>query len=401
MSGSWCETSAIGPLTLRLTYRFASDFADLFEVRGERRAARGECRAALESDHSVDAPLPGPRQDRAGHADCVLSGAQDADHRESGVRRISEAARDAQDIRAHAASTDAAGGDWSGRFFYRRMRAARHALHESSERAASIDSSNSVYNEIVAPLRLGPVHADHRHAPRTLPVRRHSLVQHAVRAGRDHHRAHDAVARSRPSPKACSGFSRPRRRPPSSRSATPSRERSCTRCAMERWRICARCRSAATTEASTRRPLFVLLLGEYFRRTGDLETVRSLWPNAEAALAWIDRYGDRDGDGFVEYYRQTKDGPRESRLEGFLRCDLSSRRPAGRRADRALRGAGLRIRRQAARRGARRGAGIFSSAPPRSAPRRRRFADDSKRSSGARSCRHTRWHWTARSSRAG
>jgi glycogen debranching enzyme len=55
-------------------------------------------------------------------------------------------------------------------------------------------------------------------------------------------------------------------------------------------------------------PLFVLLLGEYFRRTGDLSTVRSLWPNAEAALAWIDRYGDRDGDGFVEYYRQTREG---------------------------------------------------------------------------------------------
>jgi glycogen debranching enzyme len=52
----------------------------------------------------------------------------------------------------------------------------------------------------------------------------------------------------------------------------------------------------------------VLLLGEYFARTGDLDTVRTLWPNAQAALAWIDSYGDRDGDGFVEYYRQTKEG---------------------------------------------------------------------------------------------
>jgi glycogen debranching enzyme len=55
-------------------------------------------------------------------------------------------------------------------------------------------------------------------------------------------------------------------------------------------------------------PLFVLLLGEYYSRTGDLETVRELWPNARAALRWIDTYGDRDRDGFVEYYRQTKDG---------------------------------------------------------------------------------------------
>jgi glycogen debranching enzyme len=55
-------------------------------------------------------------------------------------------------------------------------------------------------------------------------------------------------------------------------------------------------------------PLFVLLLGEYFARTGDLDTVRELWPNAQAALDWIDVHGDRDGDGFVEYYRQTKEG---------------------------------------------------------------------------------------------
>jgi glycogen debranching enzyme len=55
-------------------------------------------------------------------------------------------------------------------------------------------------------------------------------------------------------------------------------------------------------------PLFVLLLGEYFARTGDLGTVRELWPNAQAALAWIDVHGDRDGDGFVEYHRQTKEG---------------------------------------------------------------------------------------------
>ena len=54
--------------------------------------------------------------------------------------------------------------------------------------------------------------------------------------------------------------------------------------------------------------MFVLLLGEYFNRTGDLATVRDLWPHAKAALNWIDTYGDRDGDGFVEYYRQTKEG---------------------------------------------------------------------------------------------
>ena len=55
-------------------------------------------------------------------------------------------------------------------------------------------------------------------------------------------------------------------------------------------------------------PLFVLLAGLYAERTGDDETVAALWPNIEAALAWIDGPGDSDGDGFVEYYRATEKG---------------------------------------------------------------------------------------------
>ncbi|HEX4370519.1 MAG TPA: amylo-alpha-1,6-glucosidase [Rhizomicrobium sp.] len=55
-------------------------------------------------------------------------------------------------------------------------------------------------------------------------------------------------------------------------------------------------------------PLFVLLASRYFMRTGDQVTIRALWPHLTAALEWIDRYGDRDGDGFVEYYRESEDG---------------------------------------------------------------------------------------------
>jgi glycogen debranching enzyme len=55
-------------------------------------------------------------------------------------------------------------------------------------------------------------------------------------------------------------------------------------------------------------PLFVLLVGAYYERTGDRAFVESLWPHIEAALLWIDHYGDRDGDGFVEYHRQSTDG---------------------------------------------------------------------------------------------
>ena len=55
-------------------------------------------------------------------------------------------------------------------------------------------------------------------------------------------------------------------------------------------------------------PLFIVLAGAYYERTGDLELIRSIWPNIERALAWIDEYGDQDGDGFVEYVRRSQTG---------------------------------------------------------------------------------------------
>jgi glycogen debranching enzyme len=55
-------------------------------------------------------------------------------------------------------------------------------------------------------------------------------------------------------------------------------------------------------------PLWLILLGETYDWTGDRALLDRLWPNALAALDWIDRYGDRDGDGFVEYERHTDHG---------------------------------------------------------------------------------------------
>jgi glycogen debranching enzyme len=55
-------------------------------------------------------------------------------------------------------------------------------------------------------------------------------------------------------------------------------------------------------------PLFVMLAADYFDRTGDVEAARGLWPAVKAALDWISKHGDRDGDGFVEYHRQTEEG---------------------------------------------------------------------------------------------
>ena len=55
-------------------------------------------------------------------------------------------------------------------------------------------------------------------------------------------------------------------------------------------------------------PLFVVLAAAYHVRTGDLDLVRTLWPHIEAALGWMARHGDPDGDGFLEYDRKSVNG---------------------------------------------------------------------------------------------
>ena len=61
-------------------------------------------------------------------------------------------------------------------------------------------------------------------------------------------------------------------------------------------------------------PWFLILYAQHFRWTGDVAFARQLLPAAEAALTWIDRYGDLDGDGFVEYLCRS---PRGIRNQGW------------------------------------------------------------------------------------
>jgi glycogen debranching enzyme len=57
-------------------------------------------------------------------------------------------------------------------------------------------------------------------------------------------------------------------------------------------------------------PLFLILAASYYRWTRDLETLAGLRAALDAALRWIDEYGDRDGDGFIEYERRSPGGLR-------------------------------------------------------------------------------------------
>ncbi len=55
-------------------------------------------------------------------------------------------------------------------------------------------------------------------------------------------------------------------------------------------------------------PLFLMLASRYYTATGDRALIAEIWPNLLSAMEWLERSGDVDGDGFIEYGRRSKDG---------------------------------------------------------------------------------------------
>jgi glycogen debranching enzyme len=55
-------------------------------------------------------------------------------------------------------------------------------------------------------------------------------------------------------------------------------------------------------------PLYLMLAARYYEATADRALIESIWPNLLSAVGWLEKYGDADGDGFIEYGRQSKDG---------------------------------------------------------------------------------------------
>ena len=95
-------------------------------------------------------------------------------------------------------------------------------------------------------------------------------------------------------------------------------------------------------------PLFVMLMGEYFHAHRRSRHDPRAMAEVMAALHWIDSYGDPRPGRLRRIPPAQRDRPDQSGLEGFGRRDLPRRRRTGRGADRAVRGAGLRLCRQAA-----------------------------------------------------
>jgi glycogen debranching enzyme len=295
------------PHRLTLSISFASDFADLFEVRGQKRTRRGRSSFERRSDASVALlysgldgvkrvttlsfePAPARLDGGSAQFDLALGPGEAA-------RMVLRVACDDESI---------AEGNVARRF-YSAARLARRAMRATSGRATSLDSSNSLFNEMarrsVADLYMLVTETEHGPYPFA------GIPWFSTVFGRDG--IISALFALWIDPTIAKGVL-------SFLAATQATEVDPVRDAepgkilhemrdgeMARLGEVPFSRYYGSVDAT---PLFVMLAGEYFARTGDLETVRRLWPNIQAALRWCDTYGDADGDGFVEYHRRNADG---------------------------------------------------------------------------------------------
>jgi glycogen debranching enzyme len=284
---------------MTLGLRFAADFADLFEVRGLRRLRRGQIAAEPQPDNAMVLRYRGLDE-----IERILALAFDPlpDHVDSStalfdlVLKPGEGRRLFLRLGTAAPSNEACGA----RSFYRGMRAAKRKLHAAAARTSAVESSNSLFNEIlrrsISDLSMLTTDTEQGAYPYagipwySTPFGRDGLITALFTLWLD-----PAIAKGVLTFLAAHQARETDRR----RDAEPGKILHEMRHGeMARLGEVPFDRHYGSADAT---PLFVLLLGEYHARTGDLETVRALWPNVEAALAWIDRYGDADGDGFVEY----------------------------------------------------------------------------------------------------
>ncbi len=292
---------------VRLGVRFAADFADLFEVRGQKRARRGRLSAQRLSDASVALRYLGlDGVERVTRLDFEPA----PTHLDTATAFFDlsvgpgEGVRSALRISCDRRSDEKNG---VGRQFYSSLRSARRALRTSSGRAASLDSSNSLFNEFArrSVADLYTLLTETTFGPYPFagipwfgtPFGRDGILTALFALWVDPLIA-KGVLRFLAATQS-TGFDR-------ERDAEPGKILHEMRDGeMARLREVPFARYYGSVDAT---PLFVLLAGEYFQRTGDLDTIRELWPNVEAALRWIDTCGDPDGDGFVEYQRKNADG---------------------------------------------------------------------------------------------
>jgi glycogen debranching enzyme len=287
-----------------LTLLFDNDFADLFEVRGEKRLRRGVGSARLLGP--ADALLDYKGLDDAARATAL--------HFDPRPTRLSvNAATYHLDLAPQqvaslfvAVSCNKPAGFQPARFFHGLL-AHRREMRRSTSGATSIETSNNILNEVLCQSM-----ADLNMLMTDTPQGRYpyaGIPWYSTTFGRDG--IITALQMLWIDPRVANGVLR-RLAFYQAKSVDPLAD-------AEPGKILHEMRGgemAALREVPfacyygsvDATPLFVLLAGLYVERTGDEATLRELWPAIEAALRWIDGPGDPDRDGFIEYQRASEQG---------------------------------------------------------------------------------------------
>ncbi|WP_029032081.1 glycogen debranching N-terminal domain-containing protein [Salinarimonas rosea] len=294
------------PLELSLRLGFAADFADLFETRGARRPRRGRQEPPDITESRVLLRYAG-LDGRERVTRLRFEPAPDAIAADSATWRLAlePGAQRVLYVEVACASGDPA---FSPRANYlRALVDARRALRASLSRTGSVSTSNEHFDEALARARadLAMLATDTEHGPYPYA----GTPWFSAVFGRD------ALITALQTLWLDPALARGVLRFLAAHQATeedPARD-------AEPGKILHEMRHgemAALGEVPFARyygsvdatPLFVVLAGAYLDRTGDLETLRALWPHIDAALRWMATHGDRDGDGFVEYERRSGSG---------------------------------------------------------------------------------------------
>jgi len=288
------------PLELQLEYRFGTDFKDIFEVRGATRQRRGEDLAPEVNHHRVVLSYRGlDAQSRS--SEIEFDGEGDVVHLESG-RCVVRVRLDAGAHRSLNATVKCHSSDG---FFHTPSHAAvmrKNVIESPSEDAEQtrIFTSNEQFNEWInrsrADLQMLVSETTYGSYPYA------GVPWFATPFGRDG--LITALETLWLQPRLTRGVL-------NFLAATQANELD-PESEAEPGKIVHEMRDgemAALGEVPFRRyygtvdatPLFVILAGQYYRRTGDGDFIDHIWPNIRRAMRWIDEYGDYDGDGFVEY----------------------------------------------------------------------------------------------------
>jgi glycogen debranching enzyme len=292
-------------ISTTLELAFGADFADLFEVRGTTRAKRGEQKPALVASNGVTLEYTG------------------LDGKDRATALLFEPAPSSLDINKAQFQVDLAPGEAksifisigcdqenegnSARAFFDSIKTARRALRQSASRAASVETSNSIFNEAMR-RSVSDLYMLLTDTPEG-PYPYAGIPWFSTVFGRD--AIITALETLWLDPMIAKGVLL-------HLAANQATELDPAADA-EPGKILHEVRygeMAELGEVPFRRyygsvdstPLFVMLAGAYLERTADLATIRRLWPHIEAALSWIDEFGDRDRDGFVEYGRLSSEG---------------------------------------------------------------------------------------------